>query len=117
MIGNPPTKTHFIQCFCRGLVLFHPNPEIVISTRNHSQSFHQPQNIAISTEAAHSLIVSSAAEKSASLPQPSTSHHLHLFLPCQFSSASPERTVAPTIAQFAMGGSPQGGLPLCRRHE
>jgi hypothetical protein len=47
-------------------VLFHSNPKTVIST-----------------EAAHSLIVSSAAEKSASLPQPflSPDPHLHFQLP------------------------------------
>ena len=55
------------------------------------------QRIVISTEAAHSRIVGSAAEKSASPHQPFTSHTaiLPLFLPPGFPSTPPQRNCHP----------------------
>jgi hypothetical protein len=47
-------------------------------------SFSKTKKIVISTEAAHSLIVSSAAEKSASLPEPFLNPKPLLHLRCIF---------------------------------
>src|SRR6266851_4710024 len=57
----------------------------------------------ISTEAAHGIIVSSAAEKSASPPQPSPSHR-RAFCRCLFLLRTTRERGAPSIAHFAMGG-------------
>jgi hypothetical protein len=81
-----------------------PNPPRLPSLPNQNLngrcfSSYTPKNV-ISTEAAHGIIVSSAAEKSASQPRLSPCHpHLPLsVLPTKHRSPG-----APSIAHFAMG--------------
>ena len=70
--------------------------------RSHSQSSHQPR-IVISTEAAHGLIVSSAAEKSASLPHRSPATTAHSFLPLPVLLHQPQTPGCPIHRAFCDG--------------
>jgi hypothetical protein len=84
-------------------VVVAPNPSISIQPQSQPSSFNTPKNV-ISTEAAHSLIVSSAVEKSAFLPK--QHHPTKCFLPLPFrchpprsgGPASPFAVVVPAVS-------------------
>jgi hypothetical protein len=65
-------------------------------------SFTQIKKTVISTEAAHSLIVSSVVEKSASPPQLFSGHPRICICGCLFSSTGHHRPGAPSIATGGM---------------
>src|SRR6266487_560220 len=85
--GAPPEKTYLPNAPV--VVCFSFIPTQKTSFRPKPLPVFPPTRNVISTEAAHGLIVSSAAEKSASLPQPFTIRHRALAVVLAFARSPP----------------------------